>query len=228
MRVALFTNRDHIKPMLWGIALVVMPLLCWLAAVVAKEGGCSWQCATPDSKPYGHSSIILVWVLCAITFAGGLVLFCGSMTFHYLSSTDLPFCCRIIPPMAILRCFCSFVTLLCGLTFFAGFVTLSGNSTFFCSRVTFLTSLTSLTSLISTRTCFARCFETALFSAVPAKFTQWFVLLAFRAGLCYDAVSHVLFLCKRLWLKPYVEPTSTCGLFTIHNPWTKARDIYAR
>ena len=49
---------------------------------------------------------------------------------------------------------------------------------------------------------FAPTAKTVVAASVLTKFRQWFRGLAFRAGLCYDAVSHFNLPKRLLWLEP--------------------------
>ena len=62
---------------------------------------------------------------------------------------------------------------------------------------------------------FTRIFKSIFIFSIFVKIRNRFDLFAITASFYYDCFSHSLFPYKRLWLKPYAEPISVCGLSII-------------
>ena len=180
---------DNIKPIFWGIA-VVMVVLC-LCATGAFESLSRRNSTIPNLPAYGIFGLSLFAVFNAIISLGFLAFF-GLVEFtRSLFATNK-------------KRFCFHIATYCGFTFFACTIfsrtfTLAYPALFACAVFSHRFTVAYLT--VSRIPVFC--------APVLVKFRQWLNFLAMTAGLCYDGLKHGRFSLNGCVFKPLQDRTCT-------------------
>lgn len=180
------THRDYIKPMLLGIAFMVVVLFCLLGTIRALESIGAGQFAGLDSIFNGSFCFKPFGMFLRISFKGfglnGFTILCPAVFFVVFGLSHFTLFCfgaLLLGSPTCLLAFFSFCVfgILFQITYFA---------------------------LISVAIAVSFCF---------VKFRNRFSLLARSAGFRYGCLRHNLLLTRRLCLEPNALPVRVSGLF---------------
>jgi len=177
------TNRNNIKPMLFGIAGVVI-LFSWLLAVMTRQSIRTNQSVIPNSVPYSVTCLSFFGILKPIAFfQSGF----NNFTFFGLSPAFVIIFYFLKMTESVSLCLFA----MCFFTFFS----------------------LSMFLEILVLAILAEILIAVFHSKVFIKLRKWLNLFACGTLFCYDCFIHSLFPCKRLRSEPVSGYIPVSGLF---------------